>query len=63
MKNIMKKLKTFYGESIRVLKVTRKPGKEEYITVVKASGLGILIIGAIGFIIYLLSIPLASILA
>ena len=45
----------FIGECQRVLKVTRKPSMDEFKTVVKASGLGILVIGAIGFIVYMLS--------
>lgn len=48
-------IKKFIGESQRVLKVTRKPSKEEFLTVVKASGIGILVIGGVGFIIYLIT--------
>jgi len=47
---IMQKMKKFYGESQRVLTVTRKPNREEYKTIVKVSGLGMAIIGIIGFI-------------
>jgi protein transport protein SEC61 subunit gamma and related proteins len=47
---IRKKLKEYY----RVLKITKKPNKEEFITVSKLSGLGILIIGVIGFAIFLI---------
>ena len=45
------KLKRFFIECKRVLKVTKKPDAMEYKTVVKVSGLGILLIGLIGFII------------
>jgi protein transport protein SEC61 subunit gamma and related proteins len=45
------KLKAFINESIRVLKITRKPDKMEFKTIVKVSGLGIIIIGLIGFVI------------
>lgn len=48
---VLTKIKRFIIESKRVLKVTRKPDKEEFQTIVKVSGLGILIIGLIGFII------------
>jgi protein transport protein SEC61 subunit gamma and related proteins len=48
------KLKSFVFECIRVLKVTRKPTKEEFKTIVKASALGMAIIGAIGFFIAIL---------
>ncbi|OVE75075.1 protein translocase SEC61 complex subunit gamma [archaeon D22] len=44
-------LKEFIQESKRVLRVTKKPTKEEYKTIVKVSGLGILAIGFIGFLI------------
>jgi len=44
----------FFNESVRVLKVTRKPSKLELQTIVKASGLGMIIIGLIGFIITML---------
>ena len=49
--NIFTKIKRFIVESKRVLKVTRKPDKQEFQTIVKVSGLGIIIIGLIGFII------------
>ena len=45
------KLKSFIGECRRVLKVTRKPDSTEFKTIVKVSGLGMLLIGLIGFII------------
>jgi len=43
--------KNFVRECVRVLKVTKKPSKEEYKTIVKVTGLGMLAIGFIGFII------------
>ena len=45
--SIWLKFKGFINESIRVLRVTKKPDKTEFLTIVKASGLGILIIGLI----------------
>jgi protein transport protein SEC61 subunit gamma-like protein len=45
------KIRSFVGECVRVLKVTRKPDALEFKTIVKVSGLGILIIGLIGFIV------------
>lgn len=45
------KIKRFARECLRVLKITKKPTKIEYKTIVKVSGLGILIIGLIGFVI------------
>lgn len=41
--------KQFFKEMLRVLKVTKKPDSNEFKTIVKASGLGIAIIGLIGF--------------
>ena len=43
----------------RVLRVARKPGKSEYFTIAKITGLGILLIGFLGFIIMLVSYILA----
>lgn len=48
------KVKRFIKETIRVLRITKKPNKEEYKNIVKVTGLGICIIGVIGFIIFLL---------
>jgi protein transport protein SEC61 subunit gamma-like protein len=45
------KLKRFIIECIRVLKITKKPEKAEFKTIAKAAGIGVLIIGLIGFII------------
>jgi len=46
--------KTFWIECRRVLTVTKKPNKEEFLTIVKISGAGILIIGAIGFVLHMI---------
>ncbi len=43
-----------FSEYIRVLKLTRKPTREEFTTIAKVAGAGILLVGLIGFIIYLL---------
>jgi protein transport protein SEC61 subunit gamma-like protein len=48
----MTKLKRFGTECKRVLRVTRKPDKIEFKTIVKISGIGIIIIGVIGFLIH-----------
>jgi len=50
------KIKSFIHESIRVLKVTKKPDSIEFKTIVKVSGLGILIIGLIGFTIQMVKL-------
>tara|TARA_Y100000310_G_C20431971_1_gene691926 strand:+ start:152 stop:340 length:189 start_codon:yes stop_codon:yes gene_type:complete len=45
------KFKSFIKECKRVLKVTKKPSQEEFKMIVKITGLGIIVIGIIGFII------------
>ena len=45
------KIRSFIGECLRVLKVTKKPDTIEFKTIVKVSGLGILIIGLLGFVV------------
>lgn len=51
--SFMTKIRRFFLECKRVLHVTRKPTNEEFKVIVKVSGIGILLIGAIGFIIHL----------
>jgi len=46
------RLKTFALEAGRVLAVTRKPTKDEFLTIVKVTGIGMLIIGALGFLLH-----------
>tara|TARA_Y100000310_G_scaffold343387_1_gene450783 strand:- start:6382 stop:6567 length:186 start_codon:yes stop_codon:yes gene_type:complete len=48
------KLKRYWKETVRVLRVTKKPGREEFKSVVKVTGLGMAVIGVIGFIIFLI---------
>lgn len=49
------------GRYSRVLKMARKPTRDEYVKVVGITALGIVIIGTIGFIIYYLMVILAKI--
>ena len=49
------RFKRFIRECIRVLKVTKKPDKFEFKSIVKASALGMAIIGGIGFIIHMIN--------
>ncbi len=51
--NIPTKIKLKLRTYARVLKITKKPSSEEFQAIVKVSGLGILLIGAIGFVIFL----------
>ena len=41
----------FIKDAKRVLKVARKPGKEEYIDLAKIAALGVVVIGGIGYLI------------
>lgn len=43
------KLRRFIQECFRVLRVTKKPDKLEFTTIVKMSALGMMIIGLVGF--------------
>ena len=44
------RFKSFTNECVRVLKVTRKPDSLEFKTIVKVAGLGMMVIGLIGFL-------------
>ena len=50
------KLKSFVLECLRVLKITKKPTALEFKTIVKVSGLGILIIGLVGFVVQMIKL-------
>jgi protein transport protein SEC61 subunit gamma-like protein len=50
----LQKLKSFYNECVRVFRITKKPTKDEYKAIMKVAGLGILLIGFIGFLIHLI---------
>ena len=52
IKRGLQKIKLFYIECVRVWRITRRPDRDEFRTIVKISGLGILLIGIIGFIIH-----------
>ena len=47
---IFTKLKSFALECRRVLTVTKKPTREEITNIVKVTGIGIALIGVIGFV-------------
>lgn len=49
------KLTSFFIECRRVLSVTKKPTNDEFKTVVKVSGAGILLIGLLGFLVMLIT--------
>jgi len=43
------KISSYINKCRIVLRVTKKPTKQEFMTIVKVSGMGIIIIGLIGF--------------
>ena len=51
LKNWLAQTKSFFKECSRVLKITKKPTSQEFWTTVKVTGIGILLIGLIGFLI------------
>jgi len=51
------------GKYGRVLKMTRKPTNEEYSKTSKITGLGILLIGGLGFLIFFIAKEVAPIIA
>ncbi|RMF54495.1 protein translocase SEC61 complex subunit gamma [Candidatus Woesearchaeota archaeon] len=51
---VVSRLKNFLRECRRVLRATKKPDRMEFTTIVKVSGLGMIIIGLIGFVIIML---------
>ena len=43
------------SETRRILRLTRKPKKTEYSDVSRVTGLGIVVVGAIGFVIFFIA--------
>ena len=48
------KVRKFIKETMRVLRITKKPDRSEFQNLTKVTGLGCAIIGAIGFLIFIL---------
>jgi protein transport protein SEC61 subunit gamma-like protein len=49
-RNVVQTLKSY----LRVLKLSKKPSREEFLMIAKVAGAGILVIGLVGFLIYVL---------
>jgi protein transport protein SEC61 subunit gamma-like protein len=47
-------LKRFFYQCKVALRLTRKPTKDEFANIVKITGIGILLIGAMGFVIQMI---------
>ncbi len=54
MFQIVEQLVEFIRHCLRVARVATKPNSYEYISAVKITGLGILIIGSVGFLVYMI---------
>ncbi len=52
----------FLDEYIRILRLTRKPTTEEFTMIAKVAALGLLVIGFIGFTIYLIMVTVPELL-
>ena len=52
--SIVIKLRSFIIECKRIWQVTKKPSKTELITIVKVTGIGMLVVGFLGFLVNLL---------
>ncbi len=48
-------VKKAYTETRRILRLTRKPKRSEYEETAKITGLGMILIGLLGFIVFILS--------
>lgn len=53
-------MRRFLSNCKRVLRIARKPDKDEYLQVAKITGLGIVLIGFIGFLILLVGVFLGT---
>jgi len=54
-KKIKTRIRHKLNEYIRVLKISSKPDREEFLMSAKITGAGIILIGAIGFVFYMAS--------
>ena len=53
--SLKQRIKNFFVESVRVFKITKKPTKEEFITTLKVTAIGTLVIGFLGFLVHIIS--------
>ena len=47
------KIARLLKETARVMRITKKPSKDEFLNLMKVTGIGIAVIGLIGFIIFM----------
>lgn len=60
---VYERLSRFWEECKRVLRVTKKPDKQEYLMITKVAAIGILIIGGLGFILRMIETVTSLIIA
>jgi len=48
-------LKKAYSETRRILRLTRKPKKSEFEETAKITGVGMIVVGLVGFIVFMVS--------
>lgn len=53
--DLIGKLRGMYGETRRIVVLTRKPKKSEFNEIVKVTGAGIVLMGTLGFLIVFIS--------
>jgi len=53
-------MRRFLSNCKRVLRIARKPDKNEYLQVAKITGLGVLLVGFIGFLMILVGVFLGT---
>jgi protein transport protein SEC61 subunit gamma-like protein len=53
--DVIGKLRGMYGETRRIVMLTRKPKKSEFNEIVKVTGAGIILMGTLGFLILFVS--------
>jgi protein transport protein SEC61 subunit gamma-like protein len=52
----LEKITNSVKQYVRILQLTRKPSMDEFLTISKVAGAGILLIGIIGFLVYLIMV-------
>ena len=61
-KGYLGSIKKFGSDSINLLKKCQKPNRKEYFDIMKNCAIGFAVIGAVGFLIKLLFIPINNII-
>ena len=57
---IINMIRNYITRIKRILLISSKPGKEEFVQIVKITGIGAIVIGFIGFVIFLIAMLLGG---